>query len=447
MENRDLQVIILAAGKGSRMKSDIPKPLHLVLDKPMINWVIDTASKLNPKKIKVVVGPNSIIEKTISNPKIEFVTQAKQLGDGDAAKTGLSNDNIQTTLILNADTPLIDINDLKKVIKLNSSDANVLSAINEDPFGKGRIYSDSNNHLQIVEEKDANAEQKKIKIISTGVFAFKTTELKNALKKINTNNKAGELYLADAFNLMTSSNFVNTDNHEQSSGANNQLQLSNLNKIAKRNIIEKHLSNGVIMDDFDSISIYPEVKIAAGTTIMSNVTIKGDTKIGSNAIIDIDSYIDNSIIGNDVKIFKSVVKDSKIKNGANIGPMAHIRSNSEIDENVFVGNYVEVARAKIGENTKVGHLSFVGDATIGKNVNIAAHTTFVNHDGNQKQKTIIGDDSFIGSGTKLVAPLKLGKKTITAAGSVITKNIPDKALGIARERQTNKDNYWDKFKK
>lgn len=447
MENRDLQIIILAAGKGSRMKSDLPKPLHSVLGKPMINWVIETASKLNPKKIKVVVGPNSIIEKNLANPNVEFVTQKKQLGDGDATRTGLSNDNIKTTLILNADTPLIDINDLKKIIKLNNSDANVLSAINPDPFGKGRIYRDSDNHLKIVEEKDANQEQKKIQVISTGVFAFKTAELKNALKKIDTNNKAGELYLADAFNLMQTSNFVNTDKREQSSGANNQLQLSNLNKIAKKMIIEKHLSSGVIIEDIDSVTIYPEVKINAGTRIISNVTIKGNTKIGSNALIDVDSYLENSIIGDDVRIFKSVIENSKIKNGANIGPMAHVRSDSEIGENVFVGNYVEVARAKIGSNSKIGHLSFVGDATVGKHVNIGAHTTFVNHDGKQKQKTTIGDDAFIGSGSKLVAPLKIGKKVVTAAGSVIVRNIPDKAMGIAREKQTNKENYWDKFKK
>lgn len=399
--------IILAAGKGTRMKSDLPKPMHEVAGKPILDWIIQANLDAGAQQIIVVVAKNSPIIKMFHNSKLEFIQQINQLGTADAVKTALPIVKNDKVIILPGDAPLIKSETLKKLANQNENTS--LVSYLKNPTGYGRVVTDLNQNViqKIIEEKDATNKEKEIKLINAGIYTFNKNDLEK-IEGLNNNNAGLEFYLTD---LAPGTKIIEVDNQEIL-GINSKIQLAEVNHMKQEEIQKKLMEQGVEILDPNSTYIEAGVEIGAGTVIKPFTMIEGPSKLGQNN---------------------------------QIGPSAHIRPNTITGNNVRIGNFVETKNVEIGENTQIGHLSYIGDAEIGQDVNIGAATIFVNYDGKDKHKTIVGDRAFIGSNTKLIAPLKLANETITAAGSTITNDIPEHAMGIARAKQTNKENFWKKM--
>lgn len=444
----NLAVIILAAGMGKRMKSDIPKALHPVLGRPMLSYVLDAVEELTPKKTVVVVGHGSEeVKKVSSSKKIVYVNQSRQLGTGHAANC--ASDALKNfkgnILILNGDYPLITARSLKKFINSHDkkkADISILTAIVDDPTGYGRIKRDDNhNVMAIVEQKDANSEEKYIDEINSGTYCVKSTFIWKALNKVNTKNSQKEYYLTDIVeqanknSLNINGNMVSDS--EEVMGVNDRSELSYVESLLKWRTNEKLMHSGVTFIDPETTYVSPRVKIGHDTTIYPNTHIYGNTQIGRNCVIGPSTWIEDSKLGNGITIKSSCyISSAAIKNEVTIGPFAHIRPEAEIMDGAKIGNFVEIKKSKIGQGSKVPHLSYVGDATLGRGVNIGAGSITCNYDGFSKHNTILEDDVFIGSDTMLVAPIKVGKGSTTGAGSTITKDVPRDSLALGRARQT-----------
>ncbi len=448
----NLEVIILAAGQGTRMKSKVPKVLHRVLDKTMVDYVIDAAYDAKASDVCVIIGHQSAMVKAMIGDRVKFAVQKEQLGTGHAVMQAADfitdEDNV---LILCGDTPLITsqtIELLSKTHTENNNDVTVVSMIFDDPTGYGRILRAENVFDKIVEQKDATQEQLACKEVNSGVYIFNGKQLKNALSSLTNNNSQGEYYLTDALEIIKNNGgkvgIMTAEDPDEFLGVNSKLQLSQAAKIMKNRINTKLMLDGVTLTDPDNTYIGKDVVIEPDTIIFPGCTIEGKTYIGSDCLIGPNTKITSSEIKNCVTVQQSVLINAFVDNYTTVGPFAYLRPNSKIGEHVRIGDFVEIKNSTIDDGTKVSHLTYVGDSDVGKCVNFGCGTVTVNYDGKNKYRCEIGDNAFIGCNTNLVAPVKIEKNAYTAAGSTITKNVPEDSLAIARSRQENKEGWKKK---
>ncbi len=453
----DTAVIIMAAGKGKRMKSNLPKVLHNLAGKPILNYVLDTVDQLEAKRKILIVGYKSDKIRELIGDKIEYVKQKEQLGTAHAVlqtKRLLSN-FIGDVLILSGDVPFLTVKTLKKLLKYHQANnfcCTLVSAILKNPKCYGRIVRDKEGKMKrIVEDIDLSADKKKITEINSGIYCFNKDKLFQVLEKITTDNKQGEYYLTDTVEILlgeglTIGNIIVKD-YSEISGINNRLDLADASKKVYQKILQDLMAQGVTIVDTNSTFIEQGVKIGQDSIIYPFTIIEKNTKIGKNCIIGPNSHLIDSRIGKGVKVWASTIEDSNIEEGVKIGPYAHLRPKTVIKKGAKIGNFVEVKKSTIGEGSKASHLTYLGDTIIGKRVNIGAGTITCNYDGEKKNKTVIEDGVFIGSNNTLVAPVKLGKDSYTGAGSTITEDVPAGNLAIARSRQKNISGWRKKRKK
>ncbi|MGI9553592.1 MAG: bifunctional UDP-N-acetylglucosamine diphosphorylase/glucosamine-1-phosphate N-acetyltransferase GlmU [Thermodesulfobacteriota bacterium] len=455
-----LRALILAAGKGTRMKSDLPKVIHPILQKPMISYVLDAVNLTKPDKTYIIVGYKKELIEGIadgSNFKVEYIVQNKQLGTGHAISRAESKLKSYTgdILIINGDSPAISGNELKKFIDKHRRNRSVLSLITarvENPYGYGRIIQDSNSKIKsIVEEKDTSIEEKKINVVNSGIYCVRSKFLWEALKRLRLSNKQREYYLPDIVSHAVNNGHKvlnhNVADHNEILGVNDKAELSELEGYIKSRVHKRLYRAGVTIVDPKSTFISPDAVIGTDSTIYPSTYIYGKSKIGKSCSIGPNVYIDDSVMGRNVEIrFSSYLNRCKIDNNVNVGPFAHLRPEAQIGNDSKIGNFVEIKKSKIGSKSKVPHLSYVGDAVVGQNVNIGAGTITCNYDGVNKHQTVIEDNVFIGSDSMLVAPVKVGKGSTTAAGSTITKDVDEYSLAIERNQQKIIKG-WNKRKK
>ena len=443
--------IILAAGKGTRMKSDLPKVLHKVAGISMLEHVFRSVNAINPEKTVTVIGHKAELVEQVLAGHTDFVRQTEQLGTGHAvmmAEPVLENLTGQT-LVIAGDTPLITGESLKNLIDFHINHKNVatiLTAEADNPFGYGRIVRNQHGEvLKIVEQKDASDFEQQIKEINTGTYVFDNARLFEALKNINTNNAQGEYYITDVIGIFRENGekvgAYTLKDFDESLGVNDRVALATAEGVMRRRINQKHMVNGVSFVNPDATYIDVDVEIAPEVQVEANVTLKGQTKIGAETILTNGTYIVDSVIGERTVITSSMIEESSVADGVTVGPYAHIRPGSSLAKDVHVGNFVEVKGSSIGENTKAGHLTYIGNSEVGANVNFGAGTITVNYDGQKKYKTIIGDNVFVGSNSTIIAPVELGDNSLVGAGSTITKDVPADAIALGRGRQINKEDY------
>ncbi|MFS1664446.1 bifunctional UDP-N-acetylglucosamine diphosphorylase/glucosamine-1-phosphate N-acetyltransferase GlmU [Streptococcus sp. zg-JUN1979] len=443
--------IILAAGKGTRMKSDLPKVMHKVAGLTMLEHVFRSVEAISPQKTVTVVGHKAELVAEVLGDKSEFALQTEQLGTGHAvmmAKETLLDCEGQT-LVIAGDTPLITGESLKSLIEFHINHKNVatiLTAEAANPFGYGRIIRNSDEEvMKIVEEKDATDFEKQVTEINTGTYVFDNHRLFEALKAINTDNAQGEYYLTDVIGIFKEAGekvgAYKLRDFNESLGVNDRLALSVAEKVMRERLTKHYMLNGVSFVDPSAVYIDSDVEIGEETVIEANVTLRGKTRIGKHVLVTNGSAIYDSSIGDGSVITHSMIESSTLAEGVSVGPYAHIRPDSILDREVHVGNFVEVKGSRLGEKTKAGHLTYIGNATVGKDVNFGAGTITVNYDGKDKFETHIGDNVFVGSHSTLIAPVRIGDNALSAAGSTITDDIPKDGLAIGRARQVIKEGY------
>lgn len=448
-------VVVLAAGKGTRMKSKLYKVLHQVCGKAMVEHVVDAARAVKPSKIVTIVGHGAEdVEKVLAG-KSEFAMQEEQMGTGHAVMQaeGQLSALEGATLVVTGDTPLFTSETFEKLFAYHEEEGNaatVLTSEAPDPFGYGRIIrDDQGNVLRIVEQKDGKPEELKVKEINTGVFCFDNQDLWAALKQVGNDNSQGEYYLTDVLEILRKAGkkvgAYKMPDFSESLGVNDRIALAEATRIMQKRINEGHMRDGVTFIDPATAYIDADVEIGNDTVIEGGVTIKGHTVIGSDCLITSGSRIVDSQIGNGVTVTSSTIEESIMEDNTDIGPNSHLRPKALIKRGAHLGNFVEVKKAEIGENTKVGHLTYVGDATLGKDINVGCGVIFSNFDGVKKFHTTVGDKSFIGAGSTLVSPINVADHAFIAADSTITKDVGKYEMAIARGRQVNKKDYWHKL--
>ncbi|QWR78551.1 bifunctional UDP-N-acetylglucosamine diphosphorylase/glucosamine-1-phosphate N-acetyltransferase GlmU [Candidatus Magnetomonas plexicatena] len=452
MENKKICGVILAAGLGKRMNSSLPKVLHKILSKPMVCYALDCLSKISDieKTVVVISHHTEKVKDIIKSNSVEFAYQEKPLGTADALKSALSviKDSYDLILVVTGDTPLIKSKTLESVIDFHLQNKNSLTVVTFDasiPGAYGRIVRVNDEISQIVELSDASEDIKKITEVNSGFYVISSSVLP-LIEKIKANDKNGEFYLTDIVELSIKEGFktaaFKAADEKEFFGINSRQELLAAQKVLQREIAEHWLNNGVTILDTESVFISPEVTIGKDTFIYPNVVLEGNTHIGANCTIYPGSRLLNVALEDDVVIKDSTVIDaSKILTGSVIGPFAHIRPGSTIGPKGKIGNFVEVKNSTIGYNSKASHLTYIGDSELGKDINIGAGTITCNYDGKNKHKTVIKDGVFVGSGTQLVAPVTINKNAVIAAGSTITKDVPEDALAVARTKQQHIDNW------
>lgn len=450
MANQKIKVIILAAGKGTRMKSELPKVLFEVAGKSMIDYVIDTAEALNPEEIVVVIGSGSeLLKNHLKNRKVSFVVQAEQLGTGHAVMQAEKSfsDFDGKILILCGDMPLVKKDTIEKFI--NQSEGQKVSFITvkvKDPKGYGRVLrSASGSLISIKEEKDASEREKKLNEINTGIYLVDAQTLKERLKDISNENAQNEYYLTDI--VKKGAEIYMADDEDEFIGINDRKALSEASKYIYKEINNSLMLNGVTLIDPSFTYIDRDVKIEKDVTIYPNTYISGETVIRSGTIIYPGCRIVDSIIEEDCEIKdNTLIENSFVGKKSSVGPMAHLRPESKLMGENKIGNFVETKKIIFGIGSKASHLTYLGDAEIGSNVNVGCGTITCNYDGISKHKTLIGDDVFVGSDVQFVAPVKIGNGALIAAGSTITKDVPEDALAITRADQKNIEGFVKKWK-
>ena len=448
--------LILAAGQGTRIKSTLPKVLHKVCGKEMVNHVIDALRKADIEDVNVIIGKGAeLVEESTASRNVCYSLQKEQLGTGHAVKS--AKDFLKgkkgTVAVFCGDAPLIREETIVRVFdehEKNANAATLVSSILDDASGYGRIIRNGEEVIKIVEHKDCNEEELKVKEMNAGIYCFEIEKLLECLENLSNNNSQGEYYLTDVIGMLKEKNdkigAVVID-FEETIGVNSRAQLSQVEEIMRNRINTKHMDNGVTLIDPKSTYIGGDVEIGQDTVIYPGNVIEGDTKIGTNCTLYPNSRISNSTISDGVEVQSSVILDSKIGSKTTVGPFAYIRPESVIGEKVRVGDFVEIKKSTIGNNTKVSHLTYIGDAEVGENCNFGCGTVVVNYDGKKKHKTIIGNNSFIGCNTNLVSPVEVEDNSYVAAGSTITKTVKEGDLAIARAKQTNIAGWVEKKNK
>lgn len=445
--------IVLAAGKGTRMKSDKCKVMHEVLHKPMIGHIVESLRKANVDRIVVVVGHGAESVKEYLKDSVEYALQEPQLGTGHAAmQAEMLKEEKGDTIILCGDGPCIQSETILKVFEANKDHAcSVVTAVLEDGARYGRIVRNEKNLVEkIVEAKDCSSEELEIKEINTGIFCFKNELLFEGLKEIKNNNAQNEYYLTDLVEIFNkkglSVNAMVVDDVDETIGVNDRVDLAKAQKWLKQHVNKKHMMNGVTLIDPDNTYIDTEVSIGVDSVIYPNVHLEGNTVIGNNVTIFPNSYLRNAVIEDGAVIDSSKVVESKVGANSTVGPMSHLRNNTVVASNCRIGNFVEFKNTNFGEGSKCAHLTYVGDSDVGKGVNFGCGVVTVNYDGKNKFRTTIKDGAFIGSNCNLIAPVTIGENALLAAGSTITSSVEDGDMGIARSRQSIKKGYGTVYK-
>jgi bifunctional UDP-N-acetylglucosamine pyrophosphorylase/glucosamine-1-phosphate N-acetyltransferase len=458
-KSQQLNIVILAAGLGKRMKSRRAKMLHEILGRPIIWHVLNTAKKLKPKQIVVVIGNQAEeVQKVLAGEKLRFVLQKKQLGTAHAVRQAEKYlRKIEgILLVLNGDLPLITVEVLRSLIETHrksDSDLSIVTTQTEHPEGYGRIIRGEHNAIQeIVEERDATPDQKSIREINCGIYCAKPRPFLQALKKVRTDNIQKEYYLPDALKIMLAKgdrvSALFNPNAEEVLGVNTRSELSSAARILNRRSIDRWMDSGVTILDPETTYIDFGASIGIDTVIYPNVHIEQGVSIGKTCRIFPGCHIVDSAIGDESEILNhSIITSSRVGKKVRIGPFAHLRPGSVIGDEAKIGNFVEVKKSRVGRGSKASHLSYLGDSEIGSDVNIGAGTITCNYDGKKKYKTILADRVFVGSDTQFIAPVKVGKGAYVGAGSTITENVPADSLAIARARQTTIRGWGRKKKK
>lgn len=455
----ELHVVVLAAGKGTRMKSAIPKVLHRAHGLPLIEHVFRAASALNPASIVVVIGHggDAVRDALAARPGLQFALQEPQLGTGHAllqAESALKEAG-GTVVLLSGDVPLLRASTLQALVATHRerrAAATVLTAIVDDPTGYGRIVRENGRITAIVEHKDATPTQREIREMNSGIYAFDLAPLFGALREIGSANAQGEYYLPDLVKIYRARGLavetVVAEDPAEVLGVNSRVELAEIAAMLKHARNESLMESGVTLMDPESAYVGPDATIGSDTIIYPDVHIEGRTSIGSRCIIYPGVRIADATIEDGVVINNScVICESRVRAGAKIGPFAHIRPQSDVGEQAHIGNFVELKKTSMGAGSKANHLAYLGDATIGSKVNVGAGTITCNYDGTNKNPTIIEDGAFIGSDTQLIAPVRVGKGAYVAAGSSITEDVPEGSLAIARGKQVNKEGWVSKRSK
>ncbi len=450
---RKIVALILAAGKGTRMKSDLNKNLHMLRGKEIIRYVIDAAKVAGANDIALIIGNDAEIMRERLGEDYIYVYQHEQLGTGHAvmqAEDFIKNNIDSDIMILLGDGPLITKESLEKMLLAHQdgADATLLTAVKENPFGYGRIIKSEEGHIEkIVEEKDASKEEKLVKEVWTGLSCYTGEALLESIKKIDNKNAQKEYYLTDTVKYLSGVNktvkAVYINDEKETLNINDRLALSKAEKLLNQEYLEELMYSGVTIIDPLTTIIERDVKIGRDTTILPFTYLTGSSTIGMNCEVGPYTHLNNCEIGDNTTVNRSSLFSANIKNNATIGPYSYIRPNTVVENGAKVGQFVEVKNSIVGKNSKIPHLTYVGDTRIGERVNLGAGTIVVNYDGFNKYETIIEDDAFVGCNVNLVAPVRIGKGSLVAAGSTITKDVPSNALAIARSVQVNKD-FWAK---
>jgi bifunctional UDP-N-acetylglucosamine pyrophosphorylase/glucosamine-1-phosphate N-acetyltransferase len=449
-------IIILAAGKGTRMQSTLPKVLHHIAGQPLLGHVLTAAKTVADAKTIVVTGFGADqVESTIGKEADVFVVQPEQLGTGHAVQCALPHirENAKV-LILCGDVPLIAPKTIAKMLDAVTADQmGLLTVTLDDPTGYGRIIRDTNNNISaIVEQKDASVGQLTINEVNTGVMALTSQQLMSWLPQIDNRNAQGEYYLTDLIAIANTASVkvqsIQPKSPNEVEGVNNRLQLSQLERAHQRENAQKLMESGTSLADPGRFDQRGELCVGTDNFIDINCIFEGDVKLGSNVHIGPNCQIINSTIGDGVEIkSNTIIEDSVVGNNAILGPFARLRPGTELADNTKIGNFVETKKAKVGKGSKINHLSYVGDAELGEGVNIGAGTITCNYDGANKFKTSIGDNSFVGSNSTLVAPVKVSDNSFVGAGSTITKDTEENSLAISRAKQRNIEGWQRPTKK
>lgn len=452
----NLATVVLAAGKGTRMKSKLPKVLHKICGSTMLSCVMDAAKAAGVEKIIVVIGYGADQVAREVDGRAQIALQEEQLGTAHALMQAgpFLSDFQGQILVLCGDTPLIEAATLLELFRSHTaagSAATVLTAEMDDPTGYGRVIRDSQGTLvKIVEQKDASPEERQIREVNTGIYCFEAAGLFDALGRLKPNNAQGEYYLTDIIEMYINEGrrvgAVMLENSREITGINDRVQLAEAERYMRGRILKELMLSGVTIVDPSSTFVDIKVKVGRDTVIYPFTFIEGNTVIGEDCAIGPGSRLINAVVGDGVSIQNSIVTESSIGDRCAIGPFAYLRPGTKLGQGVKVGNFSEIKKSLIGDGSKVPHLSYVGDATIGKNVNIGAGTITCNYDGHNKWPTYIDDGAFIGSNTNLVAPVEIGAGAVIGAGSTITKDVPAGALGVERAKQKNVMNWTGKKK-
>lgn len=455
MTNKTRSAVILAAGKGTRMYSDLPKVLHTVAGKPMVKHVIDTANSLGAENVHLIYGHGGeLMRERLANEKVNWVLQTEQLGTAHAVQQAAPffKDN-EDIVVLYGDAPLITKETLEKLIAAKPENGIALLTVKLDnPTGYGRIIRENGRVIAIVEQKDANAEQLNIQEVNTGVMVSDGASFKKWLARVGNNNAQGEYYLTDLIALANQDGCqvvaVQATDRMEVEGANNRLQLSALERYYQRKQAERLLLAGVMLADPERFDLRGNLEHGKDVEIDTNVIIEGEVRLGNRVKIGTGCVLKNVVIGDDVEVKPySILEDSSIGEKAAIGPFSRLRPGAELAAETHVGNFVEIKKSLVGKGSKVNHLTYVGDSEIGSNCNIGAGVITCNYDGANKFKTIIGDNVFVGSDTQLVAPVTVEDGATIGAGSTITRNIGKDELVITRVPQRHIQNWQRPVKK
>ncbi len=454
-----LAVVILAAGRGVRMNSGLPKVLHPILKKPMLGYVLDASTDLVPRETVLVLGHGSdSVAEVVAEYSVRTVMQTPQLGTGHAvsfcrdALSVFSGD----VLILSGDVPALGVSTLRRFLDSHRDDSSTLSfvsAVVDDPNGYGRVIRNSEGEvIRITEHRDATDEEKKCREINAGIYCVNSSFLWESLNELDTDNNQGEYYLPGIVDICARRgeklSVFTAQAPEEVLGVNTREELAEAEKTIRRRINRFHMENGVTITDPETTYIAPSATIGRDTVIHPETHIYGDTAIGSSCVLGPSVYIENSRIGTSVEIkFSSYLMKCEIGDSVVIGPFCHLRPEANVGDRARIGNFVEIKKSRIGTGSKVPHLSYVGDAEIGDGVNIGAGTITCNYDGEVKRRTVVEDGAFIGSDTMLVAPVRIGKNAVTAAGSAITRDVSPGALAIERADHKEIAGWADRKKK
>ena len=447
-----LAVAVLAAGKGTRMKSALPKVLQPLAGATLVERVLASAANLQPDRRMLIVGHQAdrVEEQLAAIGGLEFVLQQPQNGTGHAVQQllpvlqGFEGE----LLVLNGDVPLLRAETIESLVnghRESGADVTLLTARLEDPTGYGRVFVDADGKVSaIVEHRDCSEEQRSNNLTNAGIYCFNWQALAEVLPKLSTDNVQGELYLTDTVAMLPLAMHVEVADPDEVNGINNRKQLAQCEAVLQQRLRDHWMAEGVTFVDPSSCTLSEDCRFGRDVVIEPQTHLRGSCRIGDNCRLGPGSLLDNAKLGNDVSVLHSVVREATVGNGVAIGPFAHLRPAADIADGCRIGNFVEVKKSQVGAGSKINHLSYIGDASLGENVNVGAGTITANYDGVRKHRTVIGEGSKTGANSVLVAPVTLGSKVTVGAGSTITKDVPDGALAIGRAKQLSKEGWADR---